>query len=113
MSLTEQSRGTVTGYEIVHGSREFQNLRGRYRRFVAPVTGAFLAWYFLFVILAAFAPGFMRIKVLGEINVGICFGVLQFVTTFAVTMAYARWARRNLDPMADRLRQRVESRIGR
>jgi len=67
----------------------------------------FLTWYFLYVISAAFAPGFMRIKVAGEINIGLCFGLLQFVSTFAITMLYGRWARRNIDPVSDRLRQRV------
>ena len=67
----------------------------------------FLSWYFLYVIVAAFAPGFMRIKVAGEINIGLCFGALQFVSTFTITALYARWARRNIDPLSDRLRHRV------
>jgi len=58
--------------------------------------------------VAAFAPGFMRIKVAGEINIGLCFGILQFVSTFSIATLYARWARRNIDPVADRLRHRTE-----
>ena len=48
------------------------------------------------------------LKVVGDINIGLCFGLLQFVSTFTITMLYARWARRNTDPVAGRLRQRVE-----
>jgi uncharacterized membrane protein (DUF485 family) len=102
-----QSSSPETGYETIQASREFQNLRRRFRRFAVPALVIFLGWYFLYVIVAAFAPGFMRIKVAGEINIGLCFGALQFVSTFAITGLYARWARRNIDPLSDRLRQRV------
>ncbi|HUC56767.1 MAG TPA: DUF485 domain-containing protein [Streptosporangiaceae bacterium] len=105
MPVTEPR--SESGYEIVQASREFQNLRRRFRRFAVPAMVFFLTWYFLYVISAAFAPGFMRIKVAGEINIGLCFGLLQFVSTFAITMLYGRWARRNIDPVSDRLRQRV------
>lgn len=107
MPVTQSGRDEGTGYELVQATREFQNLRRRFRRFVIPVTAGFLGWYFLYVIVAAFAPGFMRIKVVGAVNIGLCFGALQFVSTFGITMLYARWARRNIDPTSDRLRQRV------
>jgi hypothetical protein len=42
--------------------------------------------------IAAFAPGFMRISVFGDVNVGLCFGVLQFVSTFAIAVSYTRAA---------------------
>ena len=51
----------------------------------------------------------MRLKVAGEVNVGLCFGALQFATAFVITAAYRRWARKNLDPLSDRLRQRLET----
>jgi hypothetical protein len=59
--------------------------------------------------LAAYAPDFMSTKVLGNINIGLIFGLLQFVSTFAITMAYARWADREFDPTADRLRAHIEA----
>ena len=113
MSVTQSSRGSGTGYEIVHRSREFRTLRRRFASFVIPVTVLFISWYFLFVLVAVFAPGFMRISVVGDVNVGLCFGVLQFVSTFGITVGYHRWARRRLDPMSGRLRQRLDSGRGR
>jgi uncharacterized membrane protein (DUF485 family) len=97
-----------TGYEIVQASREFHTLRRRFVRIAIPVTALFLGWYFLYVIVAAFAPGFMRIKVIGDLNIGLCFGAMQFVSTFGLTAFYARWARRNIDPVASRLKNRAE-----
>ena len=40
--------------------------------------------------------------------VGLVLGLLQFVTTFAITMYYARWADRELDPAAEKLAEHME-----
>lgn len=109
MSTTPVSRGGGTSYEEVQASSEFAELRARFRRFVFPVSALFLAWYFLYVLLAAYAQDFMSTKVVGNINVGLVFGLGQFVSTFAITMTYARWADRQFDPTADRLREHIES----
>jgi uncharacterized membrane protein (DUF485 family) len=97
-----------TGYQEVQASEEFAQLRSRFRKFVFPVTGLFLTWYFAYVLLAAFAPGFMSTKLVGNINVGLVFGLLQFVSTFVITTVYARWADRQFDPTAERLREHWE-----
>jgi len=89
--------------EIIQSSAEFADLRHRFRRFVFPMTALFLAWYFLYVFLAVFAHGFMAHKLVGNINIGLVFGLLQFVSTFAITMVYRRWADRELDPRAEAL----------
>jgi uncharacterized membrane protein (DUF485 family) len=34
---------------------------------------------------------------------------LQFVSTFAIAIAYARYANRRFDPLADELRGQIES----
>jgi uncharacterized membrane protein (DUF485 family) len=109
VSTTPTRPSGGTSYEEVQASAEFVELRRRFRRFVFPVTGLFLAWYFLYVVLAAYAPDFMSTQVLGNINIGLILGLLQFVSTFAITMTYARWADREFDPTADRLREHMET----
>jgi uncharacterized membrane protein (DUF485 family) len=101
-------RGNASGYEAVRASRDFWTIRRRFGSFVGPACMLFIVWYFLFVIIAVFAPGFMRVGVFGDVNIGLCFGVLQFASTFAIAVSYRRWARRRLDPLADRLRHRLE-----
>jgi len=98
----------TTDYEAVQASAEFTELRRKFRAFVFPLTGGFLAWYFLYVACAAFAPGFMAHKLVGNINVGLIFGLLQFVTTFAITIYYVRWADRVFDPAADAIAAKIE-----
>lgn len=97
-----------TPYQAVQDSPEFQALRSRFRRFVFPMTALFLVWYFVYVLLADYAHDFMAAKVWGNVTVGLLFGLGQFVSTFAITMIYARWANERQDPVAERLRSAIE-----
>ncbi|GAA0913771.1 DUF485 domain-containing protein [Nonomuraea longicatena] len=97
-------------YERVQASSEFQELKRRFRAWTFPMTAAFLAWYLLYVVLSGWARDFMAVKLLGNINVGMILGLLQFVSTFLIAWAYARHADRHLDPLADKLRHEVEER---
>ncbi|MBI9114380.1 DUF485 domain-containing protein [Sanguibacter suaedae] len=101
---------TRTDYQTVQDSPEFQDLRRRFRRFVFPMTALFLVWYLAYVLLADYAHDFMSTPVWGTVNVGLVLGLGQFVSTFAITMAYARWANKHQDPIANELRQRIEGR---
>ncbi|MBJ7470119.1 MAG: DUF485 domain-containing protein [Solirubrobacteraceae bacterium] len=95
-------------YTEILASKEFQELRSRYRRFVFPVTGGALAFYFTYVLLAAYSPGFMGEVITGSITVGLVFGLLQFVMVFAITTFYVRFARTVLDPAAAQIRDHHE-----
>lgn len=95
-------------YVALQKTPDFQDLRKKFRGFVFPMTAFFLAWYFLYVILSIFAPGFMNTKVAGLVTVGLVFGLLQFVTTFVITFVYSRWANRVFDPAADALGSQLD-----
>ena len=97
----------------VQESAEFGELRRSYRSFAFPLTIAFIAWYLLYVLLSNYAGGFMGTKVVGNINIALVFGLLQFVSTFLIAWLYARHANRKLDPLADRLREQYDSEVGR
>ncbi|MDP9867049.1 MULTISPECIES: DUF485 domain-containing protein [Streptosporangium] len=95
-------------YEQIQGDARFQELKRRFRSWAFPMTAAFLAWYLLYVVLSAWARDFMGAKVLGNINVALIFGLLQFVSTFLIAWAYSRYAEKKLDPVADEIRHEVE-----
>ena len=97
-----------SAYVEVEHSEKFQELRRRHRSIVFPLTAAFLAWYFLFVLLADYAHDFMSHKLWGNINVGLVMGLLQFVSTFAIAAIYVSYANKNLDPLAAELRDELE-----
>jgi uncharacterized membrane protein (DUF485 family) len=92
---------------------DFDALRRSYRNFAFPATIAFMAWYITYVIANNWARGFMDTQVIGNINVAVVFGLLQFLSTFLIAYLYARHANRALDPLATRLRERFESGTGR
>jgi uncharacterized membrane protein (DUF485 family) len=92
----------------VQQSADFTELRRRLRRFVFPMTGVFLVWYLVYVLLADYAHGFMSTKLVGNINIALVLGLLQFVSTFVITMVYVRYANRRLDPQAGKIREEIE-----
>jgi uncharacterized membrane protein (DUF485 family) len=106
-SAVRAERPAAPDYEAIAHSPEFAELRRRRARFVLPAFLAFFAWYFTYVLLAAYAPGFMRTPVVGSVNLGLVLGVLQFVSTVTITTWYTRYARATLDPRVDALRDRV------
>jgi uncharacterized membrane protein (DUF485 family) len=110
-------------YERIQSDPSFVELRRRLRRFVIPVTIAFLLWYLLYVILSAFSlrqeivngkpknvktafGEFMSTPVFGEhVNVALILGLLQFLTTFLIGFLYSRYAARRIDPLSRKLRE--------
>ncbi|GGX35761.1 DUF485 domain-containing protein [Streptomyces chryseus] len=91
-------------YLEVQRSAAFQEVRGRYRRFVVPATLAFFTWYVVYVVAATTAHDLMARPVAGAVNVAMVAGLGQFLTTFVLTWAYARHARLRRDRAALDLR---------
>ena len=108
MTSPHGARPTPEAYLEAHATPEFADLRSRQRRFAFPMTAVFLVWYFVFVLCAVFASGWMATPVWGVINVAILFGLLQFVSTGIITWLYMRHARTKLDPRADSIRADLE-----
>jgi uncharacterized membrane protein (DUF485 family) len=96
-------------YRTTQESADFGKLRTTLRTFVFPMTVAFFLWYLLYVLLSAYARGFMGAKVIGNINVALIFGLLQFVSTFLIAWFYSRYAAQKVDPLADEIRAGLES----
>lgn len=111
MSSSDLSAATPTAeqFRAAQDSEDFRSLRRTHRGFVWPMTVAFLVWYVLYVLLGAYFHEFMAIRLFGSVNLGLVLGLLQFVTTFAITGAYVAFANRRLDPQARRLRESLEA----
>ncbi|NAS24271.1 DUF485 domain-containing protein [Herbidospora sp. NEAU-GS84] len=88
----------------------FRLLKARFRRLALTIVGAFLGWYFLYIALSAFARDFMALPAIGNVNVALLLGVLQFVSTFVLAWRYTRYARRKLDPLSAELRDEAGQR---
>ncbi|MEJ2870337.1 DUF485 domain-containing protein [Actinomycetospora sp. OC33-EN08] len=118
MSATEESSrgsdplGAPTPYEEMQRSPEFKALRNRWRRYIFLMSGLFLAWFLVYVLLADFAPDVVNTRLGGtNFTVGLLLGLLQFVSTFVIAVAYAKFADKNIDPQAEALRAKVEEKL--
>lgn len=110
-NVIDQPAGHHAVYARLRETPEFGELRHRYRAFVFPATLAFIAWYALYVVLSMWAPDLMSHKLVGNINVALAFGLLQFVTTFVLAWLYARYSNRHLDPLARQLDEKFQKEI--
>ena len=109
---TQRDARVTAVYYKMHASAEFQELRRRYRSFAIPWTVAFLVWYMLYVIMSNWATDFMNIRVVGNINAALVFGLLQFASTFLIAFLYARKAHRDFDPLATKLEELYNREVG-
>lgn len=102
---------TAEEYLRIQGSAEFSQLRRNFRAFSIPMAIAFMVWYFGYVLASAFATDVMSTPVIGSLNLGLLWGLLQFATTFLITWLYIRRAYRKLDPISTKLRDELEGGI--
>ncbi len=109
MTTEAHDSTTTEKYLAVQRSDDFARLRKTLRGFIFPMTVAFFLWYALYVLLSAYARGFMGVKLLGNINVALVLGLLQFVTTFLIAWYYSRFAATKVDPLADRIAAQLHS----
>ena len=72
------------------------------------MTIAFFLWYVIYVLAAVFVPGFMGTEIGGGWNVGLVFGLAQFVTTFAITWIYVKYANKKIEPRSAAIREALE-----
>ncbi|HIW94995.1 MAG TPA: DUF485 domain-containing protein [Candidatus Corynebacterium gallistercoris] len=100
---------TPEEFIAVQRSPEFQELRSKQRGFTFPLTILFVVWFVVYVLIAMYFPSVMSHKLWGNINSGILLGFLQFVSTFAITWAYVKFANKELEPRASAIREEMES----
>ncbi|MBO2454797.1 DUF485 domain-containing protein [Actinomadura barringtoniae] len=92
-------------YAVMAQDERFLVAKVRYRRLALGTAVAFLGWYLAYVALSAFARGFMARQVVGNVNVALVLGVLQFASTFVLAWWYSHYSRRSIDPLTAQLRE--------
>jgi uncharacterized membrane protein (DUF485 family) len=88
-------------------SPEFRELIRRRRSFVVPALAFVFVWYFGFIVLAGYAPGFMGERIYEGFTVGYALALSQFVMTWFLGWLYLRRADRVFDPLAHRAAERA------
>ena len=98
-------------FHRVQNSPEFAQLKKTFRSFAFPMTAVFLIWYFAYVLASIFAKDLMMTPVIGDMTFGLLFGIGQFVSTFLITWLYIRHSTKNVDPIAEKLREDLEATV--
>ena len=83
-------------------SPEFRELIAKRRAFVLPATIFFFVWYFGFILLAGYAPGFMGTPVYEGFTVGYLIALTQFLMVWGLGAAYLVRSNSTFDPLAAR-----------
>ena len=99
-------------WEKTQTSSEFQDLKKSFRGFAFPLTAAFLVWYFAYILLTAFAREWIATKLVGNINIGLVLGILQFASTFVIAWLYERHSSKHLDDQSEAIKHQVEKELG-
>lgn len=106
----EPGPGTV--WQRAQRSEDFVHLKRTYRSFAFPMVIGGLAFYFTYVLLTAFARGFVNTRLFdSNITVGFALGLLQFFGTFLAAYWYSRFANRRLDPVSAVVKAEVEEEL--
>ena len=75
-----------------------EQLAARRLRVALGLTGAMLVVYFGFILLIAFAPGFLGESIVDGLSVGMALGVVVILATWVLTWSYVGWANRVYEP---------------
>jgi uncharacterized membrane protein (DUF485 family) len=110
---TESAPSGDIDWEAIEESPEFQELVRKRRAFVLPGTIFFLAWYMGFILLTAYAEGFMSERVYEGLTVGYCLALTQFVMVLVLGLLYLNRAQNVFDPLAEKAIERYAGHSGR
>jgi uncharacterized membrane protein (DUF485 family) len=92
----------MADWDSIAGSRKFKELLKAKARFIVPATIFFIIYFFALPILVGYAPGLMRTRVIGSINVAYLFALSQFFMAWVIALLYVRAAARH-DRMASEI----------
>ena len=109
---TEETEHPVLAYEPERPGVEprpddaaLEAVAAKRLRVALALTGAMLVVYFGFILLIAFAKGFMGDQITDGLSVGMALGIVVILATWVLTWTYVRWANRVYEPELDRLRR--------
>ncbi|MET7653259.1 MULTISPECIES: DUF485 domain-containing protein [unclassified Streptomyces] len=104
----EPSRRRPADHTPLGRHSDLRVLRGAYRRQRRVATLTALGYFVVFLVLSAFAPSLMAGTVATGLPAGLLLALIQLPVTLLAVVLYERTARRQVDPLADRIRKLSE-----
>ena len=79
-------------WQAIEAQESFKALLKAKVAFIVPATIFFLAYYLALPLLVGYAPGLMKTKVFGEVNIAYLFALSQFFMAWIMAFLYVRAA---------------------
>ncbi len=98
-------------WDKIAESKEFQDLMATKKVFIVPAFIFFVVYYFALPVLVGYAPQFMSIKVIGEVNLAYLFALSQFFVAWLIAGLYVK-AANDFDRLAKDILERAEDAKG-
>jgi uncharacterized membrane protein (DUF485 family) len=97
-----------TAYERIQSSAKFRQLVERRTKLATTLSVVMLVIYFGFILLVAYAPGFLGMPIgAGVTTIGIPIGLFVIVSAFALTGIYVSKANTEFDRLNEELLREV------
>jgi uncharacterized membrane protein (DUF485 family) len=97
-----------TAWSSIYESAEFRSLLAQRRRLVTILLCIVMCSFFAIPVFCNFWPSLFKVRLVGSINVGLTYLVMQYVVGFVVAQLYA-FKLRNIDRLVQALKARAEN----
>lgn len=109
MELKEKQ--ATSHWDEIAESRTFRDLMATKKIFIVPAFIFFVLYYFALPVLVGYAPRFMSMKVIGQVNLAYLFALSQFAVAWIIAGLYVR-AAANFDRLAEDIVEKAENSKG-
>ncbi len=99
-------------WQQVAATGEFKALIAAKLKFIVPATIFFVVYYFALPVLVGYAPEWMKLEVIGRVNLAYVFALSQFLMAWFLAALYMRAATR-FDAMAQQIIKKAKKRKAR
>jgi uncharacterized membrane protein (DUF485 family) len=98
-------------FRRIEASAEFRELVSRRKRFLTIASTVVFGEFGLYLLLAAYAPGFMGTQIVDGLPVAWLAAMAQIFLTWGLTWAYLRASEGEFEPLEERARRQAEARF--
>jgi uncharacterized membrane protein (DUF485 family) len=107
-AIGERYQTSQSEWDRIAASQEFKDLMATKKIFIVPAFVFFVVYYFALPVLVGYAPNFMSIKVIGELNLAYLFALSQFFVAWLIAGLYVK-AANDFDRLAKDIIQKAEN----
>jgi uncharacterized membrane protein (DUF485 family) len=105
---TAESQDSLSMWDRIAASKEFQDLMATKRLFIVPAFVFFVVYYFALPVLVGYAPELMSRKVIGQVNLAYLFALSQFFVAWLIAWLYVK-AANSFDRLSNDIVERAEN----